>query len=245
MNHQQAMPGFIFRINEVREHPNVQPAVDMNGNWEPTATPGYNYVVSGGVTNLWWLCDGNRIRPSPLAEHKLPPGMVHYKTYSLFYSDGRGFWVLRGDATNPTHDEPWLPLCFDHDENDGFSSFLTNARSEPALRCRRTDQTWVKMLLPDVNHGSVVVESRQQGALKGELPILLGLLAFSIPIESLQQYLPSMFHSGTWQQYDMANGRNHKRGVIVEVYACPTSNGGTTAEALKDREDGLTGKYYY
>lgn len=189
----------------MREHPNVQPAADKNGYWEPTATSGYNYVVSGGVTNLWWHCNGDRIRP--LAAHKVPADIAHYKTYSLFYSDGKGFLVLRGDATNPQHDEPWLPLCFEHDEQDGFSSYLTNARLQPALRCRRTNQTWVKMLLPDVHHGAVVVEAEAYGALKGELPILLGLLAFSIPMESLQQYLPSMFHSGKWQQYDMANGR--------------------------------------
>ncbi|KAJ8107940.1 hypothetical protein OPT61_g8518 [Boeremia exigua] len=242
----RATPRFLFRINELREHPNIVPGTDASGNWVPSITRGYNYVVQEGVTNLWWLCDGERIRDQPVPQERLPPGMVPYKTFSMFYSDGGSFWILRGDATNLEFDEPWFRLCFEHDDADGFSSFLTNAREQPALRCRRLNQTWVRMLLPDVHHGSAIVDAEQYGGLKGELPILLGLLAFSMPKESLQQFLPRIFMNGAWQQYDMANGRTHKRGVIVNVYAHPTSNGQTTAQALDDLENGRNGmKYYY
>ena len=63
------------------------------------------------------------------------------------------------------------------------------------------------MLLPDVYHDGCPVTAPPCGGLKGELAIFLALIAFSMPVDSLQTYLPAMFHSGKWQQYDMANGR--------------------------------------
>lgn len=134
---------------------------------------------------------------------------MHYKTYSMFYCDGKAFLVLRGNAAATPNDEGWLPLCFEHDKSD-YTSYLTNARFEPALHCRRTDQQWVKMLLPDVYHGRWEVPS-PHGGLKGELPIFLALMAFAIPIDRLQRDLPAMFHSGTWQQYHMTHGSMYSR----------------------------------
>lgn len=129
----------------------------------------------------------------------------------MYYSNGRAFSVLRGNATTTSREEGWFPLSFEHDKSD-YSSFLTNAKSEPALHCHQPNQKWVKMLLPDVYHDRWPVAA-PHGGLKGELAIFLALVAFAIPVDRLQQDLPAMFHSGAWQQYDMSNGskwcRNH------------------------------------
>ena len=98
-----------------------------------------------------------------------------------------------------------LPLSFEHDKKD-YSSYLTNARYEPSLHCHRSDQKWMEMLLPDVYHDRWEVPP-PYGGLKGELAIFLALVAFSVPVESLSTYLPAMFQSGRWQQYDMLHGR--------------------------------------
>lgn len=214
--------------------------------------------VGGGATGIWWLCNGSQIRA--VDPNSLPRKLTHYKTFSMFYCDGKAFSVLRGDATRTEQDEGWLPLCFEHDQDD-YSSYLTNAKYEPALYCRRPDQKWVSMLLPDVYHGTTQVTA-PYGGLKGELPIFLALIAFSIPIERLTQDLPAMFHTQKWQQYTMANGRtylsrppptpqttptnnppgSHKRGVVVEVYTYSTGAGGSSPADLGALED--NGMYY-
>ncbi|KAF3000089.1 hypothetical protein E8E13_002794 [Curvularia kusanoi] len=134
-------------------------------------------------------------------------------------------------------DEGWLPLTFDHDKKD-YSSFLTNAKFAPALHCYRKDQKWMKMLLPDIYHGRWEVP-QPYGGLKGELAIFLALVAFSMPVDNLKQYLPSMFRSGTWQQYEMANGRDHKRGVVVEVRVSPSSRHSSKEDLESFEEHGM------
>lgn len=179
------------------------PAQDANGQWEPTDLLGANIVVAAGATNIIWLCDGWQI--SVLDDNNLLQRAKPYKTYSAYYCHGKGFQILRGNATTTKQEEGWLPLSFDHDKTD-YSSYLTNARFEPSLHCHRSDQKWMKMLLPDIYH-----DRREAlapcGGLKGELAIFLALIAFSIPADSLQTYLPAMFQSGKWQQFDMLNGR--------------------------------------
>ena len=158
------------------------------------------------------------MRLGALAETQVPEGLEHFKTFSMFYVDGKGFMVMRGSAIHPGCGEIWLPLCFEHDTADGYSSYLTNTKEQPALLCRRNDQTWVKMLLPDVYHGHWIVPGQEHGALKGELPIFLDLIAFSIPQAQVQQYLPSMFQDGSWQQYNMGHGRMYTSSCCDKHY---------------------------
>lgn len=160
-------------------------------------------MIAAGATSIVWLCDGRQIKI--LDDSNLLRRAKPYKTYSAYYCHGKGFQILRDNAVTTRREEGWLPLSFEHDKTD-YSSYLTNARYEPDLFCHRTDQKWMKMLLPDVYHGSWSVPA-PYGGLKGELAIFLALIAFSIPVHSLQQYLPAMFQSGEWQQYDMVNGR--------------------------------------
>jgi hypothetical protein len=92
-------PLFVFQIDELREHPNVVPNLDVNGYWTPSLIPGYISVVDEGVTGLWWGCDGQRL--FRISKEGLPPNKMHYKSYSMFFSGGKGFQVLCGSKLSP------------------------------------------------------------------------------------------------------------------------------------------------
>lgn len=196
---------FVFRINEIGESADRQLQHDINGHWKLSATSRANHTIAGGATDVWWLCNG--INVQVLEQPKIRKRATLYKAYSLYYMAGKGFMVLRGNAVDAScsDSEVWFSLCFDHYRSD-YSSYLTNAGCEPALLCRQANQQWVKMLLPDICHGSWEVAA-PYGGLKGELAIFLGLIAFAITMDRLRQVLPSMFHSGQWQEYKMAHGR--------------------------------------
>jgi hypothetical protein len=179
------------------------PVQDQFGQWKPTDERNANTMVATGATGIMWLCDGWQIKM--LDDSNLLKGVMPYKTYSTYYCHGKGFEILRDNATTTAREEEWLPLSFDHDTTD-YSSYLTNARYESSLHCHKRDQKWMKMLLLDVYHDMWEVPA-PYGGLKGELPIFLALIAFSIPVDSLKTYLPAMFQNGKWQQCDMANGR--------------------------------------
>ncbi|KAJ4988630.1 hypothetical protein SVAN01_05921 [Stagonosporopsis vannaccii] len=232
------MPAFIFQINEVREHPNVDETVDVNGHWMPSYVRGYNQPVTEGVTGTWWMCNGNRIWPLP---GSTPPQEAQvWKTYSVFFCGGHGFRVMRGNATDPSDGQAYHPLAFEHHSHDNWSSYLTNVMGSPTLCCHREDQVWTRMLLPNTYHGSLTAV-QQYGGLKGELPIFLALIAFSMPPDHLRTYLPAMMHNGAWQQFTMQNGWIHKRGVVVTVY---TFSGGSSAADLRHAEEGNGQRYY-
>jgi hypothetical protein len=136
----------------------------------------------------------------------LPPGASHFQTFSVFYSDGFGFWVLRGDATSPHAAEAWHPLSFDWDEHD-YSAYLTNAGEERRLRAQRIDQKWPHMLLPTTNQLPPTATYQGYGGLKGDLAIFLALIALSIPEPHLRQVLPQMFFQGAWATHRYTHGR--------------------------------------
>ncbi|KAF3039044.1 hypothetical protein E8E12_008599 [Didymella heteroderae] len=234
------MPAFVFQITEVREHENVLPGVDSNGHWLPSHIPGYNVIARVGATGVWFVCNGEAIWT---AAHTDLPRMEHYKTFSVFFCGGFGFRVLEGNATSPASGKTWRPLGFEYDPNDGHSSFLTNVLQETTLKYRREDQGWVNVLLPNTYHGSKT-RNPDKGALKGELPIFLALLALSMPLQYLQAYIPQMMQNGAWTWHKLGSGWDDKRGVIVTVYSVPGWAGGGAAD-IQAYEDGRTGKYYY
>ncbi|KAF9691188.1 hypothetical protein EKO04_010820 [Ascochyta lentis] len=235
------MTSFLFRIDEVREDPEANPNVDNNGHWIPSYEPGDNIVVNEGVSGIWWYCNGNQIYR--VDYDNLPQGRIHYKTYSVFFSGGSGFKILHGNALNPRPGVAYHPLGFVHHAGDGYSSSLTNVLQGTTLRCHRADQIWVSKLLPNTYHGPLAT-TPDQGGLKGELPIFLALLALSMPVASLQTYLPHMFRNGMWQMHNLPHGWVDKRGVLVSVYSLPTRGGGTNAQAIANLEEGHGRRYY-
>jgi hypothetical protein len=100
----------------------------------------------------------------------------------------------------------WKPLQFDHDEVD-FSSYLTSEGTAQTLRCQRPDQQWARMLLPDIYQTHPTTTFRTYGGLKGNLPLFLALIAFSMGREDLEHYLRVMFQEGAWQVHGLPHGR--------------------------------------
>lgn len=248
-------PPYFFRIVEIEQTEEAPEKVDSRGNWEPNTVPGANRAIGGGVSGNYYYCDKQRI----LQVSQLPPGTQHYKTFSVYFAGGQGFWVLRGNAINPPESENWHPLRFDHHPTD-YSSFLTNAGDQPTLRAQRTDQEWPKMLLPDIYHTPTRTPYQQYGGLTGELPLLLALVAFSTSREWLPNVLPTVFVDGAWKVHEyqlpskirykiycaaLTSEGTNRRGVIVSVYTCPQNYaGGSTADELEQYEHGNLGKYF-
>ncbi|ORX97454.1 hypothetical protein BCR34DRAFT_496876, partial [Clohesyomyces aquaticus] len=243
-------PSFIFRIDEIEEskEENRATLVDMWGHWIPSTDAGTNVRKQGGVSYKWYLCDGQNILPLS----NLPRGAIHHETYSMYFSGGAGFWVLKGDATDPGREQSWQPLRFEWDETK-FSSSLTEAGEQATLRVQRSDQVWPKMLLPDIYHASGPrTPYSQYGWLGGELGILLALAAFSVKVDYLASVLPTMFQDGEWKIHPYENGRNvgtNQRGLVVFVYTCPDGVTDTAPESsrtdLEEYEHGVWGPYYY
>ena len=199
-------PPFFFRIDEIREADDALVLIDRSANAIPSLLPGANVGAGGGVSGKWFGCTGQQI--VQVAPEALPSNVKHFKTYSMFYRGGFGFWVLEGDATRPPTSAAWHPLQFDYDPNDGYSSYLCNVAQNRTVQYRRTDQQWLSMLLPDVYFQSApTVPYPQCGALKGELAIFLGLIAFSMQPTQLPRHLPNMFVNGAWQTHPMQHGR--------------------------------------
>ena len=188
-----SQPPYIFQIDEIREHPNIQPIVDNEGYWIPSIFQGWNYRITEGATGSLWYCNGSRIYSIP--PESLPPQSTLYSTFSVFFSGGRGFRVLRGDALAPPGGEAWHCLRFIPGPNS--SSFLTNAGTQDTITCQRNDQFWPFMLLPDIYHGPRTT-NMNVGGLIGELPIFLALVALSMPPETVVQDLPRLFQGSQW-----------------------------------------------
>ncbi|PSN74462.1 hypothetical protein BS50DRAFT_16725 [Corynespora cassiicola Philippines] len=230
-------PQFYFRIDEISENPNAPHYVDYSGNWVPSTDQNANIRIGGGATDIWWHCNTTGLGRAP--QNQLPAGSSPYKIFSAYYTAGQGFQFLRGDATNPPPDEAWHPLSFDHDTDD-FSAYLTNAGQHRTLRCQRSDQSWPRMLLPDIYHTTSRTTCGTYGGLKGDLPIFLALVAFSLQPNHLASVLPRLFVNSAWRTHNYPHGRVADRGVVVYVYTCPQE----ARHDLETLEDGGWGKYY-
>lgn len=199
---------YVFRIDEFREHPDSMPQVDERGKWLPSSIQGYNLRVPGGVSGMWWFCNGSDIRSisgwQPTTTQESP-----YKVFSTIYGGGHGFYIMRGDATSPPTAEAWHDLWFDCDEST-YTSHLTNAGSHRTLQVQNSEKGWPQMLLPDIYHGAHYPQDGY-GGLGGDLAIFLALVAFSMKPERLLSELPKMMDEGTWQVHARSHGRKLNR----------------------------------
>jgi hypothetical protein len=195
---------FVFRIDEFTEHPDAPELLDQNGKWIPSALPGYNIRIPGGVSGQWWICNRNN-KVQRLPGSNPPVGSSLYKTCSTIYSEGHGFHVLRGDATNPPPEESWQHLWFEWNDTT-LSSVLTNAGTRRGLRVQDPNAWWPHMLLPNIYHGPAYTAAGY-GGLRGELAIFLALVAFSMKPEMLSTGLPKLTENGGWGTHDYPHGR--------------------------------------
>ncbi|PVI04364.1 hypothetical protein DM02DRAFT_651753 [Periconia macrospinosa] len=239
-------PPFLFRIDEVSENEAAPFNVDNRGHWIPSTNAHDNICPGGGASGIWWYCNGQRIQALPNVSQP-PAGSQHFKTFSMFYSTGYGFWVLKGDATNPRSlaAEAWHPLRFDYEDTD-VDTYVTNAGTKFCLNWTRPDQRWPRLLFPDIYHNfSMRTPNTQYGGLRGELPVFLALIAFSMAPGLLAPMLPQMFTNGSWRVHGYAPGRIDRRGVVVYVYTAPSSWApNSTLNELLRYEHGEYNPYY-
>jgi hypothetical protein len=189
-------PSYIFQIDEIFEDLGGAPALyDNFGAWQPTSGPhaSHNFIPKVGASGRTWLCDGSQIY-----EVALPRNAQLYKTFSVYYASGAGFWVLNGDARNPPDADIFHRLQFNYHTQTPESSFLTNAGQNNILCVQPQDNRAARMLLPDIYHTNATASSPQHGGIVGELPIFLALMAFTTSREYLPSVLPYMFAGGNW-----------------------------------------------
>jgi len=221
----------------MREHPNHKPFVDAVGTWYPPKSLGMNQMIGGGVSGLYWYCDGNTI----FQVAYLPDNCPHFKTFSVYHHKGI-FWASKCDATAVQvgdgdddtrdqdsedapegEDEGWHLLSFDYEDEDDeqqtYSSHVTNAGEQGRLRTQRPNQTWPKMLLPEHYHASEAsrtsAEYLQYGGLTGELPLFLALVAFSIDANSVRLALENCFRDRSWRTHNVNHVREYSTSNIL------------------------------
>ncbi|RYN36908.1 hypothetical protein AA0112_g4743 [Alternaria arborescens] len=247
-NSPNSVPPFIFQVDEIFENLGDAPdQLDRHGIWQPTTAPNasHNYTPGVGASGKTWLCDGLQIR-----EVMFPMTAQWYKTYSVYYASGAGFWVLKGDARNPPSDDVFHKLQFNYYQHPPESSYLTSSGQYNMLRVQPQDP-WANLLLPDIYHTSAAPSSPQYGGLVGELPIFLALMAFTTSREYLPSVLPHLFTRGNWvPSHTWQFKRTEKRGVVVKVYNCPAGSyperpTGSTFTDLYNYEIGQTVKYFH
>lgn len=173
----------------------------VSGIWLPPQLKEENELVGKG--NIY-CCNGGNFVQAPL-----PNGAVEYRTVSMYHHTSM-IWIAQYDATkksfiddeNETEDmddrtssgdsEPcfgWSELSFLW-EGSGVS-FATNAGDHTRLCRQRVDQEWAIALLPDRYYAEQDnwTNDTELGGMTGELAIILGLIAFSVPLESLDNFL--------------------------------------------------------
>lgn len=157
-----------------------------------------------GATGMWWYCNDQNIQH--LNVSTLPQGSSYFQTFSVFYCDAFGFWVLKGDATRPPAAEAWHPLSFDWDEHD-CSAYLTNAGYHHTLKIQRSDQMWPQMLLPTTNQVQPAATHHRPGGLNGDIAIFLALIALSMDRPHVPHMLPRMLAGEAWAIHQLPHGR--------------------------------------
>jgi hypothetical protein len=236
-------------MGETQDH---IPNEDRNGQWQPPRGKGRNAIAGVGPS---FFCDGTRIQPVT----QIPTANVTaFQTYSIYYNQG-GFWILNYDATahqvgdgldndslsndgrrtSDTRDDTnwssWRMLSFEHPEGTTISNVCYGG-DKTRLRSQSQSQRWVYVMFPTTYHS---VNTTGQGGLNGELPIILGLLAFSIDHRQIAWMFQNCFQNGSWTR-NLHSG-NHgskfyvpwlrillltsigvdRRGMVVRVYSYP------------------------
>lgn len=234
-----AAPPFYFQTDHLR--PNEDPRYDPYGNWRP---PINNTTFGGGTSYCYFKCDGRSILQIPA----LPPGCVHFKTFSMYYDDSK-FYVVNYDASSyPVGGVgrrdldliPWKVMHFEHRTN--CSSYATIAATDRRLQVERENQRWPRILIPDSHraHPGARTPYDQYGAMNGELPIVIALNAYSVEPDHVL-WLWSRFNYN-WHLHDhQTHGRRDHRGMVIRTWYHP---GETSQQDLIRYENGQRGSIY-
>ena len=219
----------------MQQHPSVPPWYNNNGMWLPPKALGCNYSVPGDTTSSFFFFDGQVTRypvsqlPTGLA-HFRTCSLYYHETLD-------GFWAINYDATQhmvgngAQQGEPqtdyggddshwgmdWARIGFvpgSGDEND-YTSYVTCAPAHERLLLQKDTQIWAKKLFPERYHADLTHtipmnhpnQRFDRAGLIGELPLILGLVAFSAREEEVSQAVQYCVYGNTWRMHNFPRRR--------------------------------------
>lgn len=190
-------------------HNGVRQRTTANGRWLPPKALGHNIKwQQPGVSTPVFYHDGHATGPKNLPcnarEYKVYSiyhdqavfWTVDYDATRKPVADGQDFDAANGGDRHPNDEsdsesssddeelDDWRPLSFNPLEgNTQLISYAGRRLQSRTLLVQRPDQTWVNQLLPHTYQASPERRTRntRYGGMVGELPLLIGLAAMSLP----------------------------------------------------------------
>lgn len=197
-------------MDEVRENPDIRPEYYLS-RWLPPRQLSQRIPENPTGPTYWY--DGWRI-----ARYTMPVETDSHRTFTIYLDESHSFWIVPFDATRHSvvaNQYDWRELSFCH--NDSYtpnSTYACYGGEYPQLCSQRRSQLWPPVLFPlryHVPYEQIKPDDElQYGGLIGELPILLALIAFSVPSTEVNDILPQCIGQVPWQVHSRALGRGCK-----------------------------------
>lgn len=219
-----------------------------NGSWVPLRSQGSNELRAGGISDSYFLYNGQIIIPS--GANQPLEGQLYKKTYSIYHDHGQ-FYAVNYDATlfqvgtgddgdgvehpanRPANAEymDWRCLGFHHrPQADGCClSCATVVSEHDKLFGHLPGQRWPGMLFPEHYHAN---DRTQNGGLAGELPLILALVTFSVQPQFAQWALTSLFHNGVWGLHSYEDGRKIKDWKLLQTRSTADTSTGNAKRGM-------------
>lgn len=204
------MQRFWFQVEQLEPNRQYRQRTSADGRWLPPRQRGSNTIRSGHTTGHWYYHDGNhttRVRQPAQAQYEefKTFSFYHDHGYIWVYPDDAESHAVGngtghsddGDTDNDSgsssgdedeedrHVEDWQPLSFDWPlrRDVSHTSYATVRGGHELLYVQRQDQSWVRQVMPSIYWAAPEYRDvpAGHGGLVGELPILIALIAFSVP----------------------------------------------------------------
>lgn len=221
----QPYPSYYFRVDQLLEqtyHPRAHPS---QGYWQPPRRRGANRTAPFPATSQQlalgpgraFYFNGDQLIPQPM---QLPQHLVHsYTEYSMYVGEGQELFIVPYDASTntvyngvddgtdplppPDHAPDWSELSFERIENSPDRISVAGFRlPHRHLRLWLRRQEWVQQIIPAPYRPQMQTRLNErrdspQGGLVGNIALMIGLLALSIPPQVVLQALPRLMQR-TW-----------------------------------------------
>ncbi|KAK4501718.1 hypothetical protein PRZ48_007527 [Zasmidium cellare] len=269
---------YFFQIHGLQPLPDKDTRRDSRDRWLPPKKEGSNRLLQFEgqpiPVKLMFYHDG--ASTTLLGDQQvaaLRTRAVPYKTYSLYHARGV-FWIVDYDVTrhkvgDGKHDEDDADESSSGDEDNGayddwseltfgpanieehpFLSYAGHHQNTRRLLAQRRGQDWVQHLIPDRYQSHFTATDGKSGGLVGELPLLIGLAAMSLPVQGWPGVLPQTIVNPpqsrrSWRisqvqkdHVDRGTQWIDKRGVLVKVFRDVQ---GSSEDELEQYEHGVYG----
>ncbi|KAK4544190.1 hypothetical protein LTR36_004400 [Oleoguttula mirabilis] len=263
-------PSYYYTLAAMVPHPHAPYRVSTGGRWLPPKARGWNRKSNTVV--FYYDGQASRMVPQVPAQSQLYKcysiyhdraviWMVDFDASLHHVGDGDDGTAAAGDGTNESDDEDdsdseveereqtpdqpndnpdWKTLMFGSMAN--YALYAGQRLEHQRLPWARPDQLWATQLLPDTYRAQLQTANARYGGMNGELPLLLGIVALSMPAQALTMCLPNCIVN-PWRLYPDAqiprgSGWADRRGLVVTVYTDPQRS---TAQDLRNYELGVGG----